>query len=509
MMKKLSGQKEIDAVADAALNHRLLAAARYLLPMSDATILDLANRGAGVLAAELSRCVAASGRFSDVWLLFVTLTSVFPDIDRVTGVARALRLATPDRLLVTLLEEAWDDAARWSFLDVEMEIVTDRVVVDVNFCAGNDHNTGIQRVVRETMSRWYGQRPIELVCWTEPGTSMRALSPIELRRVTDWDALPLSARKDASPVTPRLIVPFRTAVILPEVPFERFGGHLSALAACSGNRVGVVGHDTIPIVSAEDVSSAETNKFVTFLKVVKHVDRIAGVSESAAAEFRGYTEALHSQGLPGAEVVAVPLAVHAPAAWRNVIVEDHGEPLVLVVGSQEPRKNHLPILFAAEQLWREGLRFTLRFIGGGSSGWYVRRFDKLVRQLKKRGRSIEVLRGVGDDVLVASYRRAWFSVFPSLHEGFGLPAAESLSTGTPVVTSNYGSTAEIAAAGGCVTVNPRDDEDLMRGMRLLLEDKDELKRLTAEAKERPTRSWDDYSSELWQELVEPLRMDTP
>ena len=42
-------------------------------------------------------------------------------------------------------------------------------------------------------------------------------------------------------------------------------------------------------------------------------------------------------------------------------------PTVLVVGSFEPRKNHLAILFAAETLWREGLRFDLVLIGG--MGW--------------------------------------------------------------------------------------------------------------------------------------------
>ena len=41
--------------------------------------------------------------------------------------------------------------------------------------------------------------------------------------------------------------------------------------------------------------------------------------------------------------------------------------MVLMVGSFEPRKNHLGVLHAAETLWREGLDFELTFIGG--SGW--------------------------------------------------------------------------------------------------------------------------------------------
>ncbi len=41
-------------------------------------------------------------------------------------------------------------------------------------------------------------------------------------------------------------------------------------------------------------------------------------------------------------------------------------PIVLAVGSHEPRKNHLAVLHAAELLWREGLLFTLTFVGGHS-----------------------------------------------------------------------------------------------------------------------------------------------
>ena len=44
--------------------------------------------------------------------------------------------------------------------------------------------------------------------------------------------------------------------------------------------------------------------------------------------------------------------------------------------------------------------------------------------------------------------RGQVHVFPSVHEGYGLPVAESLALGTPVITTEYGSTAEIAAGGG-------------------------------------------------------------
>lgn len=96
-----------------------------------------------------------------------------------------------------------------------------------------------------------------------------------------------------------------------------------------------------------------------------------------------------------------------------------------------------------------------------------------------------------------AYAGARFTVFPSLHEGYGLPVAESLAYGTPVITSSYGSTAEIAAAGGCVLVDPRDDDQLVAAMRRLLTDDAELERLRGEARGRPVWTWEQYAAQVW------------
>ena len=120
--------------------------------------------------------------------------------------------------------------------------------------------------------------------------------------------------------------------------------------------------------------------------------------------------------------------------------------MVLVVGSHEPRKNHLAVLHAAELLWREGVAFSLLFVGGNS--WKSEEFQAIVRNLQIARRPIQVVEAVDDPTLWAFYELAYCTVFPSLNEGFGLPVAESLAAGTPVVTSDYGSMAEIGALGG-------------------------------------------------------------
>src|SRR5690606_27186200 len=121
------------------------------------------------------------------------------------------------------------------------------------------------------------------------------------------------------------------------------------------------------------------------------MDVVATISHTAAGEYRGWRAMLASAGLPGPEIVTVMLAdgaaeadpVHEAEATRVFVAADaEGElPLVLCVGSHEPRKNHLAVLHAAELLWRAGERFSLAFVGG--NGWNSEEFFLRVAQLKK------------------------------------------------------------------------------------------------------------------------------
>ena len=158
-------------------------------------------------------------------------------------------------------------------------------------------------------------------------------------------------------------------------------------------------------------------------------------------------------------------------------------PIVLAVGSHEPRKNHLALLHAAELLWREGLLFNLVFVGGNS--WNSAAFDAQVDTLRQANRPVQTILGLPDDLLWAAYRQAYCTVFPSLHEGFGLPVAESLASGTPVITSNFGSMRDLARHGGALLVDPRNDHDLTDALRQLLLDPALRDRLAAQAARTP------------------------
>ena len=216
------------------------------------------------------------------------------------------------------------------------------------------------------------------------------------------------------------------------------------------------------------------DSFPGYLGVLKHADRISAISGSTARELAGFADMLSAQGRSGADVRVHALPVEPLATSERDLAATAellglgAEPLVLVVGSHEPRKNHVVVLLAAERLWRSGLRFDLAFLG--ASAWRTESFEQLADRLHRAGRPVKVLRRVPEPTLWASYRLATVTVFPSLAEGFGLPVAESLACGTPVITSDFGSMAELAAGGGVIGVDPRDAAAVQAALALLLSD---------------------------------------
>ncbi|QHC59473.1 glycosyltransferase [Rathayibacter sp. VKM Ac-2760] len=475
------------------------------LLFDDDTRVVLVARGPGPYLDAVAREIRQRGDDELTWVALVAFTAAYPTSELFQWFRRALALAPEEAALRIFLEAGSRTATGFADLGAKVEVVTGAVLVDVDFPARHGHNTGVQRVVRQTVSRWSAAHEIIPVAWVHGSLSFRRLSSIETERVVDWAAADRRAWRHGDPERTEFVVPYRSVVVVPSVPEYNQCGPLSALAEHSGNELVVLGHDAIPVVSADTVPPEETVRYVNFLSVVKHAVRVATVSSAAALEYEGFVRALPAQGLVGPSVVPVPLPVELPDGVRIVDETTSSLPLVLCVGSQEPRKNHLAVLHAAEVLWRAGLRFRLRFIGGANP-WAHQVFDPRVRELVAAGRPVEVLRGVGDDVLVASYREARFLAFPSLHEGYGLPVAEALAIGLPVLTSRFGSTAQIAEHGGCVLIDPASDEELIDAMRAMLTDAELLERLRREAADRPSRTWDDYAEELWEALIGPSEL---
>jgi glycosyltransferase involved in cell wall biosynthesis len=91
--------------------------------------------------------------------------------------------------------------------------------------------------------------------------------------------------------------------------------------------------------------------------------------------------------------------------------------------------------------------------------------------IEKRGieKKVLFLGYVPAEALPALYRSALLFVFPSLHEGFGIPILEAMACGTPVVTSTVAAMPEVAG-DAALLVDPARPEAIQAGMAKLLFD---------------------------------------
>jgi glycosyltransferase involved in cell wall biosynthesis len=100
--------------------------------------------------------------------------------------------------------------------------------------------------------------------------------------------------------------------------------------------------------------------------------------------------------------------------------------------------------------------------------------------------AVTYLKGISDEELVDLLRGAEVACVPSLYEGFSLPAAEAMATGTPLVATTGGAIPEVAGPDGdtCLAVPPGDAGALAAALLRLLGDASLRSRLGAAGRAR-------------------------
>jgi glycosyltransferase involved in cell wall biosynthesis len=169
-------------------------------------------------------------------------------------------------------------------------------------------------------------------------------------------------------------------------------------------------------------------------RVVATASRIIAVSEFTAHEL---SELL---AVPEAKIRVVPNAVEEIFTPAGQAAEGD---YALAVGTLEPRKNLARIAAAVDG--------ELRIVG--ARGW---------GNVEPPG-NVTWLGEVGDEELAALYRGAHCLVYASLYEGFGIPVAEALACGCPVVTSRDSPMAALAGEDA-VLVDPLDVGSIREGV---------------------------------------------
>jgi glycosyltransferase involved in cell wall biosynthesis len=183
-----------------------------------------------------------------------------------------------------------------------------------------------------------------------------------------------------------------------------------------------------------DKTSPALKKYLSAIvpKQVQQATRVLAVSETTKQDL------IERLGVDESLISIVPNGVDEQFFQTDPLPPERRQALglpndyLLIVGTLEPRKNHLNLFKAIEILDR---RVDLPLVVAGRRGWDDDEILSEANSLAAKGRVI-LTDYVADKDLPGLYAGARAVVYPSWYEGFGLPVAEAMASGAAVVTSS-------------------------------------------------------------------------
>lgn len=204
---------------------------------------------------------------------------------------------------------------------------------------------------------------------------------------------------------------------------------------------------------------------------VAHPRMLIAASQAARDEF------IEHYSIPAERIAVIPLGIDtlryqprdSSDLRKKLGLED--KRVILYVGFTTPRKG---LEYLGQALQELDADCHLLIVGRWEPGYR----EKFYRSLRPGTRERILEMGyVPDDELPLYYSLADVFVFPSLLEGFGLPVAEAMACGTPVIAANASSLPEVVGDAGLL-VAAMDSAALADALRRVLSD-DELRRTLA------------------------------
>ncbi len=257
-------------------------------------------------------------------------------------------------------------------------------------------------------------------------------------------------------------------------------------------------YDVIPVTHPHLCVGDVSAKFANyFSKVAWCADTVLCISECSKTDL---TRLLLELGTPIPNMRVIKLGSQKssdcvepidPAV--NVLKQ---QKFILFVSTIERRKNHEVLYRAYTRLIDRGVSNIPQLVFVGMPGWGV---SDLLSDLKLDPRvqgKITILNNVNDDSLAWLYKNCWFTAFPSLYEGWGLPVVESLAAGKFCLASSAASIPE-AGEDYIEYLDPWDVESWASKLQEYIERPD----LVEEFQARISR---DYQQTTWSEAASQI-----
>ncbi len=213
-------------------------------------------------------------------------------------------------------------------------------------------------------------------------------------------------------------------------------------------------HDLIPVAYPEYCRPGEAQRHTRRIETMaRHASAVIANSAFTRTQLAGHQAKL-GRPMPRCEVVPLGLSdiFLDPPDVPPVNVET---PYFVVIGTIEPRKNLTFLLQAWHRWTRAGAAPRARLVIVGRRGWENESVVDLLERSPALAPSVIEVASLSDTGMVALLKGAVALLAPSLVEGFGLPVAEALALGVPVIASDIAAHREV---GGSVAeyVGPLD-----------------------------------------------------
>jgi glycosyltransferase involved in cell wall biosynthesis len=313
-----------------------------------------------------------------------------------------------------------------------------QLFIDVSFTAQNNPSTGVSRTTRELVKRLY--------CLNRTGFEPIA---VELLKGQLWPARTwlenlqlLLPCETENPLKPINFYPGDILLMIdsPWARYQYFFDVFNTAKANSSTIVTVI-YDLLPLLLPDsDVIPGGRQCFLEWLNdAVNQSELLLAISPSVVNDLTEWiNKNISSTSRPkigwwplGADFV--PIETDKKAI--RIDAEENKKLYLLMVGSIEPRKNHILALEAFEILWSNGSEFSL-WIAGNPSSHLSEPIMVRLKGHKELGKRLQLFENPDDRTISELYLGAQGLLFPSKGEGFGLPLVEAAHFGTPIICSD-------------------------------------------------------------------------
>lgn len=245
-------------------------------------------------------------------------------------------------------------------------------------------------------------------------------------------------------------------------------------------------HDLIPIEDAALCTPHAVHRHTG--RVVNALQGAAGIIANSRSTVESIERFAKAQGLPVPPVLSAHLGVDRFADVRPI----RGGHFVCV-GTIEPRKNHLMLLRVWQRLIASNAGDPPRLVLIGQWGGQSAPIRELLRGDKVLARQVTVLDHCSDEEMAGWIRTARAVLLPTLAEGFGLPLAEAMALGTPVIASDLPCFREIGQKIPLL-LKPADEAAWSQGISAFMDSEGEARRQKRLLAHYQPPRWDDHFS---------------